>query len=160
MYRVKRLGLLFNLICSALVILLPILLYLKTGKIEYSFSAYSNTLASDILLYSLLIISLSFVVSDNIVSGLLLLGVALFNTYDYEISHHIFAISFFLNTTFHILNEKRYKYIGIPIVISAMFIPLITLFWFEVIALLCLGIHGFVYTLRILRVDRNRNNRR
>jgi hypothetical protein len=157
---VKKIGLVFNLIWSASVIILPVLLYLKTGEIEYSFSSYHDTEASDILMYCLLLTSFSFIVSENVVSGLLLAGVAVFNTYDYSIIHHIFAISFFLNTTYHILNEKRYRYIAIPMIISGVLIPIITIFWFEVIALICLALHGFLYTLKILKVTRDRNKGR
>ena len=155
-YTLKKSGLLFNLLCSALVILLPLALYTETGKLEYSFSAYYNTSAFYILTCGLLLVAFSFLVSENITSGLLLIGVALFDTYEYTIVHNLFASLFFLHTTYHIINDKRYGILGVPIIISAFFIPYITLFWFEVIAVICLGIHGVLYSLKKLKLIEKR----
>lgn len=154
----KKLGLLFNLICSSLTVLLPLALYLKTGTMEHSFSSYHGTAATDILTYSLLIISLSFILSENIITGLFLIGVAIFDTHEYMILHNLFAYGFFLSATYSIVNDKRYRYIGIPIIFCAALIPIITLFWYEVIALLCLAIHGFLYSLKRLKLEIKKEN--
>jgi hypothetical protein len=149
---VKKLLPLFNLICSSLVLFLPLTLYLKTGTIEHSFSTYHGTAATDILTYSLLLVSLSFILSENKISGLLLIGVVLFNTHDYMILHNIIAYAFFLSATYNIINDKRYRYIAIPMILFAILIPIITIYWYEVIALNCLALHGFLYSLKKLKI--------
>jgi hypothetical protein len=84
---------------------------------------------------------------------LFLIGVALFNTHEYLVLHNLFAYGFFLSATYNIVNDKRYRYIGLPIIFCAALIPIITLFWYEVIALLCLAIHGFLYSLKRLKLE-------
>jgi len=91
-------------------------------------------------------------VTENITSGILLTGVALFNTYDYEITHNVFAISFFIYTTFLIAKDKRYGYLSIPVLIAAALIPYITLFWFECVGVLFFAIHSTLYSIKKLRL--------
>ena len=149
----KKIGLLFNLICSTLVVILPLALYLKTGTIEHSFSSYHGTAATNILTYGLLLVAASFMLSENITVGLLLIGVIVFDTHEYSITHNLFAYGFFLCATYNIINDKRYNYIGIPMIFFAALIPIITLFWYEVIAMFCLATHGFLYSLKKLKIE-------
>ena len=150
---VKKLSIVFNLICSSIVVLLPLVLYLKTGTMERSFSSYYGTSAEDILTYSLIIVAISFILNENITSGLLLIGVALFDMYEYLMIHNLLAYAFFLCTTYNIINDKRYRLIAIPMILSAFLIPIITLYWYEVIALFCLALYGFLYSLKRLKIE-------
>jgi len=131
---------------------MPIALYFQTGTIKYSFSTYHGTDGTYILMIGLLLVSISFMVTENITSGILLTGVALFNTYDYEITHNVFAISFFIYTTFLIAKDKRYGYLSIPVLIAAALIPYITLFWFECVGVLFFAIHSTLYSIKKLRL--------
>tara|TARA_R110002167_G_scaffold222891_1_gene427869 strand:- start:59 stop:538 length:480 start_codon:yes stop_codon:yes gene_type:complete len=151
-----RLLIIFNLICSLLAVLLPLALYLNTGTIENSFSSYHGTTAENILTYSLLTIALSFILTENIVSGLLLIGITVFNMHEYEIIHNLLAYAFFVYATYNIIKDKRYRYIGFAMVFFAILIPIITLYWYEVIALCCLALYGFLYSLRKLKIEINK----
>jgi len=150
---VKKISIVFNLICSSLVFLLPLALYLKTGTMEHSFSSYHGTSAEAILTYSLLVVSISFILNENITSGLLLIGVALFDMHEYLIIHNLLAYAFFGCTTYNIINDKRYRFIGIPMILFAIIIPVITIYWYEVIALLSLSLYGFLYSLKRLKIE-------
>lgn len=152
----KKANVIFNLICSSLVLLLPAALYLKTGTLEVSFSAYHNTSATYILLISLLLVSISYWLSENKISGILLLGVAIFNMYDQPWLHYLFAVSFFLYTTFSILKDKRFKQLAIPTIAAAFLIPFIGLFWFEVVAIISFSIHSILYSLKKLKIIKSR----
>lgn len=156
----KQANVIFNLICSSLVVLLPFVLYYSTGTIETSFSAYHNTSAQYILLFSLILVSISYLVSENPGSSILLLGVAAFNMYDFAIIHYTFAAAFFLYTTYHIVKDKRFRYLGYPVIFATFLIPYITFFWFEVIAILSFAVHSVLYSLKKLKVIkvRNKNN--
>ena len=81
----KQANVIFNLVCSSLVVLLPLILYYSTGTVETSVSAYHNTSAKYILLFSLILVSISYWVSENPGSSILLLGVATFNMEDFVI---------------------------------------------------------------------------
>jgi len=148
----KRLGIFINLICSAAALFLPLALYLKTGTIKYSYSVYHESEATYILLISLLLIGISYIISDNIISGILLFGVALFNTFDYEWTHNTFAALFFLYTTYTIFKDKRFNYLAIPVVSAAFLIPLITLFWFETVAVGFFVTHSILYSIKKLKI--------
>lgn len=148
----KRLGVFLNLICSAAALFLPLALYLKTGIIKYSYSVYHNTEATCILLIGLLVIGLSYVISNNIISGVLLIGVALFNTFDFEWIHNILAGLFFVYTTYTIGKDKRFNYLAVPIISSACLIPIITLFWFETIAVGFFAAHSILYSIKKLKI--------
>tara|TARA_B110000902_G_scaffold264370_1_gene345714 strand:+ start:983 stop:1444 length:462 start_codon:yes stop_codon:yes gene_type:complete len=148
----KRLGVFLNLICSAAALFLPIALYLKTGTIKYSYSVYHGTEATYILLISLLLLGISYLISDNIISGLLLIGVALFNTFDFEWTHNAFAAGFFIYTTYSIFKDKRFNYLAIPVVSAAFLIPAITLFWFETIAVGFFVMHSILYSIKKLKI--------
>jgi hypothetical protein len=150
---VKKLSIVFNLICSSLVLLLPLVLYLKTGTLEKSLSTYYGTSAEGILTYSLLIVAMSFILNENIISGLLLIGVVLFDTYQYSMIHNLLAYTFFIHATYNIITDKRYRFIGIPMILFAFLIPVITFYWYEVIALGCLALHGFLYSLKRLKIE-------
>ena len=150
---IKKISIVFNLICSSLVMLLPLVLYLKTGTMERSFSSYYGTSAESILTYSLLTVAISFILNENRTSGLLLIGVALFDMYEYLIIHNVLAYAFFICTTYNIINDKRYRFIGIPMVFFAALIPVITLYWYEVIALCCLALYGFLYSMKRLKIE-------
>ena len=150
---IKKISIVFNLICSSLVMLLPLVLYLKTGTMERSFSSYYGTSAENILTYSLLTVAISFILNENRTSGLLLIGVALFNMHEYTIIHNVLAYAFFICTTYNIINDKRYRFIGIPMVFFAALIPVITLYWYEVIALSCLALYGFLYSMKRLKLE-------
>lgn len=148
----KRLGVFLNLICSAAALFLPLALYLKTGTIKYSYSVYHDTEATYILLISLLLLGISYLISDNIISGLLLIGVALFNTFDFEWIHNTFAAGFFIYTTYDIFKDKRFNYLAIPVVSAAFLIPAITLFWFETIAVGFFVMHSILYSIKKLKI--------
>ena len=150
---IKKISIVFNLICSSLVMLLPLVLYLKTGTMERSFSSYYGTSAENILTYSLLTVAISFILNENRTSGLLLIGVALFNMHEYTIIHNVLAYAFFICTTYNIINDKRYRFIGIPMILFALLIPVITLYWYEVIALGCLALYGFLYSWKRLKIE-------
>jgi hypothetical protein len=93
------------------------------------------------------------ILTENIVSGLLLIGIALFNMHEYVIIHNLLAYAFFGCATYNIINDKRYRYIGIAMIFFATLIPIITIFWYEVIALLCLALYGFLYSLKKLKIE-------
>ena len=149
----KKITILFNLICSSLVVFLPLVLYLKTGTMEHSFSSYYGTEATNILTYSLLVVAISFILNEHIMPGLSLIGIALFDMYEYEIIHNVLAYTFFICITYNIINDKRYRYIVIPMIFFAVLIPVITIFWYEVIALFCLSLYGFLYSLKRLKIE-------
>jgi hypothetical protein len=134
------------------VVFLPLALYIETGIIKYSFSVYHDTEASYILLIGLLLVGLSYAVSDNVISGLLLIGVASFNTYDFTWTHNIVAGLFFIYTTYNIIKDKRFNYLALPVISAAFLIPAITLFWFESVAVLCFAIHSILYSLKKLKI--------
>lgn len=153
----KQANVIFNLVCSSLVVLLPLILYYSTGTVETSVSAYHNTSAKYILLFSLILVSISYWVSENPGSSILLLGVATFNMEDFVIIHYTFAVAFFLYTTYHIVKDKRFRYLGYPVIASTFLIPYITFFWFEVIAILSFAIHSVLYSIKKLKVIKVRN---
>ena len=150
----KKLGISINLICSAAALLLPLALYLKTGTIKDSYSVYHNTEATYILLVSLLLLGISYLISDNIISGLLLIGIASFNTFDFEWIHNTFAAGFFIYTTYTIFKDKRFNYLAIPIIIASFLIPVITLFWFETIAVGFFAMHSILYSIKKLKIHK------
>jgi len=134
------------------VVFLPLALYLKTDIIKQSFSVYHNTEATYILMISLIIVGISYAVSDNITSGVLLIGVALFNTFDFEWTHNILAALFFIYTTYTIAKDKRFNYLAIPVVSAAFLIPAITLFWFETVAVGFFALHSILYSIKKLKI--------
>jgi len=153
----KQTNVIFNLVCSSLVVLLPLILYYSTGTVETSVSAYHNTSAKYILLFSLILVSISYWVSENPGSSILLLGVAAFNMEDFVIIHYTFAVAFFLYTTYHIVKDKRFRYLGYPVIASTFLIPYIAFFWFEVIAILSFAVHSVLYSFKKLKVIKARN---
>lgn len=154
MHILKKLGIFVNLICSAAALLLPLALYLKTGTIKESYSVYHNTEATYILLISLLLLGISYLISDNIISGILLIGIASFNTFDFEWVHNTFAAGFFIYTTYTIFKDKRFNYLATPVVIASLLIPVITLFWFETIAVGFFAMHSILYSIKKLKTYR------
>jgi len=134
------------------VVFLPLALYLKTDIIKQSFSVYHNTEATYILMISLIIVGISYAVSDNITSGVLLIGVALFNTFDFEWTHNILAALFFIYTTYTIAKDKRFNYLAIPVLSAAFLIPAITLFWFETVAVGFFALHSILYSIKKLKI--------
>jgi len=134
------------------VVFLPLALYLKTDIIKQSFSVYHNTEATYILMISLIIVGISYAVSDNITSGVLLIGVAVFNTFDFEWTHNILAALFFIYTTYTIAKDKRFNYLAIPVVSAAFLIPAITLFWFETVAVGFFALHSILYSIKKLKI--------
>jgi hypothetical protein len=155
----KQANVIFNLICSSLVVLLPFILYYNAGTIETSVSAYHNTSAKYILLFSLLLVSISYWLNENIGSSILLLGVAAFNMEDFAIIHYTFAVTFFLYTTYNIVKDKRFRYLGYPVIVATFLIPYITFFWFEVIAITSFAVHGVLYSFKKLKVLKVRNKK-
>jgi hypothetical protein len=105
----------------------------------------------------LLLIAISFIITENVISGLLLTGVALFNTDDFSTIHNVLAVCFFLYTTYKVYNDKRYSYVAIPVLLSAILIPYITLFWFECVAVLCFSIHSTLYSIKKLKLFNNKS---
>ena len=150
----KRLGIFINLICSAAALLLPLALYLKTGTIKESYSVYHNTEATYILLIGLLLLGISYLISDNIISGSLLIGIALFNTFDFEWIHNTFAAGFFIYTAYNIFKDKRFSYLAIPVVSASFLIPVITLFWFETIGVGFFAMHSILYSIKKLKIHK------
>jgi len=134
------------------VVFLPLALYLKTDIIKQSFSVYHNTEATYILMISLIIVGISYAVSDNITSGVLLIGVAVFNTFDFEWTHNILAALFFIYTSYTIAKDKRFNYLAIPVVSAAFLIPAITLFWFETVAVGFFALHSILYSIKKLKI--------
>jgi len=82
-----------------------------------------------------------------------LAGVALFNCVDYHILHNIFAIIFFLSSTYIMFNDKRYSIYG---TLSLYWYIILGfqegIFWFEVSQVIIISAFHIKYVLEWMKV--------
>jgi len=84
-----------------------------------------------------------------------LIGVAVFNCVDYRIMHSIFAVLFFLSSTYLMVSDKRFKSIGlisIPWYILLIFPG--GIFWFEIVQASLISWFHMKYILLWMKVRR------
>lgn len=84
-----------------------------------------------------------------------LIGVAIFNCVDYHIIHNIFAIVFFLSSTYLMYSDKRFPAIGRVSIIWYILIALPGgIFWFEIVQASLISWFHMRYILLWMKVRR------
>jgi len=146
--------LVISIVSNLIALLLPILLWYTSGfQFEQSISSYHLTDAKWYLFISLIIVSFGYFIgkTEYGISGILLIIMAIVNI-EYEMYHNIIAGLFFLYTSILMVMDKRFWYISLPMFISALTIPFMELYSFEIISVLCIIVFNVLYILRYIRI--------
>ena len=132
---------------------IPVILWYSSGGFEESISSYHLTDAKWALFITLIITSFGFFIGkvEYRLSGVLLILIAIFNI-EYELIHNITAGLFFAYTAVLMFMDKRFWFLSIPIFISSLTIPFMSLYPFEMISLLCIISFNVLYILRYVRI--------
>jgi hypothetical protein len=136
----------FSLLGTILGLLLPLFLGLIAGFDKPSFSSYYFSDAKLFFIISLTIISLSFVTLSKtwFIPCISLLILTYFNCHDYSEIHQFAAHIFFASSTYLILRDKRFRWIGFLILLTTP-IVFFSIYYFELISVLLISIFHLFY---------------
>ena len=142
----------FSLLGTLLGLFLPLFLGFIAGFDKPSFSSYYFSEAKLFFIISLTIISISFITLSKtwFIPCISLLILTYFNCHDFSVIHQFAAHLFFASSIYLILKDKRFKSIGILILLATP-IVFFSIYYFELISVLLISIFHLFYIRLILK---------